>query len=74
MIRPTLDRFTYSGMMIDCSGTISAATTSRKTIPLPRKRSLANANPALVDTIRMITIEATQISSEFGLLADRQLW
>ena len=52
--------------MIDCSGTISADTTSRKTIPLPRYRSLANAKPAVVDTTRMIAIDAAQTSVELS--------
>src|SRR5579875_1266907 len=54
-------------MMIDCSGTMSAETTSRKTVPLPRKRSLANAKPELVETTRMIAIAAAHTSVELSI-------
>ena len=51
-------------MMIDCNGTIIAATTMRKMTPLPPNLSLAKAKPAVVLTARMITIATTQISVE----------
>ena len=54
-------------MITDCSGTIIAATMSRKTSPLPRYRSLANANPAVVATTRMIAIAAAHTMVELTI-------
>src|ERR1039458_7210273 len=53
-------------MMIDCTGIIMQPMIPRKTTFWRRYRSLANANPAALEPIRMIAIEPAQISVELS--------
>src|SRR5581483_4850173 len=64
-MNPSFARLTYSGMIIDCSGTIMAATTTRRTTVEARKRRVPSAYPAVVLTTRMIAIALPVMSVEF---------
>lgn len=47
----------YSGMMLSCGGTIIVPITTSIAAPRPLKRSLAKANPAIVDRNTMVNDE-----------------
>ncbi|CAM5602926.1 hypothetical protein STENM223S_02355 [Streptomyces tendae] len=56
-VQSSLATIMYSGMMLSCGGTIIVPITSSISALRPLKRSLAKANPAIVDSTTMVAAE-----------------
>ncbi|CAM5335498.1 hypothetical protein SHIRM173S_11997 [Streptomyces hirsutus] len=56
-VQSSLATIMYSGMMLSCGGTIIVPITSSISAPRPLKRSLAKANPAIVDRTTTVSAE-----------------